>query len=75
MPLLIEDLESTGALRTGLSRQDAADTVWAINSTEVYQLMTRTRGWSPQHYQQWLTSTLCTLLLADSSQHPATTQP
>jgi AcrR family transcriptional regulator len=67
MPLLIEDLESTGTLRPGLSRQDAADTVWAVNSTEVYQLMTGTRGWSPQRYQQWLTSTLCTLLLADSS--------
>ena len=44
----------------------AAGIVWAVNSTEVYQLMTQTRGWSPQHYQQWLTSTLCMLLLADS---------
>ena len=67
MPLLIEDLESVGALRAGLSRQEAADTVWAVNSTEVYQLMTETRGWSPQHYQQWLTQTLCRLLLPDGA--------
>ena len=67
MPLLIEDLESVGALRAGLSRQEAADTVWAVNSTEVYQLMTETRGWSPQHYQQWLAQTLCRLLLPDGA--------
>jgi AcrR family transcriptional regulator len=65
MPLLIENLESAGALRAGISRQEAADTVWAVNSTEVYQLMTQTRGWSPEHYQQWLTQTLCRLLLPD----------
>jgi hypothetical protein len=63
--LLIEDLESAGALRDEISRQEGADTVWAVNSTEVYQLMTETRGWSPQHYQQWLTETLCRLLLPD----------
>ena len=67
MPLLIEDLESAGALRAGISRQEAADTVWAVNSTEVYQLMTETRGWSPEHYRQWLTRTLCRLLLPDGS--------
>ena len=66
MPLLIEDLESVGALRAGVSRQEAADTVWAVNSTEVYQLMTETRGWSPEHYQDWLTQTLCRLLLPDT---------
>ena len=55
-------MESASVLRAGLSRQDAADTVWAVNSTEVYQLMTETHGWNPQHYQQWLTETLCKLL-------------
>ena len=67
MPMLIEHLQSAGALRPGLSRQDAADTVWAVNSTEVYQLMTETRGWSPQRYQQWLTQTLGRLLLPDNA--------
>ena len=67
MPLLIEHLESAGALRAGISSQEAADTVWAVNSTEVYQLMTETRGWSPRQYQDWLTQTLCRLLLPDGS--------
>ena len=63
MPMLIEDLQAAGALRAGLSREEAADTVWAVNSTEIYQLMTQTRGWSPEQYQQWLAQTLCRLLL------------
>jgi len=68
MPLLTEHLESAGLLRGGLTRQEAADTVWAVNSTEVYQLMTETRGWSPGRYQQWLASTLIRLLLPDESE-------
>jgi len=75
MPLLIEHLETAGPLRAGISHHEAADTVWAVNSTEVYQLMTETRGWTPQHYQQWLTRTLCTLLLADPDQPPARPAP
>jgi hypothetical protein len=67
MPLLIEELEHAGALRAGISRQEAADTVWAVNSTEVYQLMIETRGWNPQRYQQWLTQALCRLLLPDGA--------
>src|SRR5579862_4177793 len=39
MPLLIEHLESTGALRADITTGEAADTVWAINSTEVYVLL------------------------------------
>jgi AcrR family transcriptional regulator len=66
MPLLIEHLESAGLLRSGLARQQAADTVWAVNSTEVYQLMTETRGWDAEQYQQWLAGTLIRLLLEDS---------
>lgn len=29
--------------------------------------MTETRGWSPEHYQQWLTQTLGRLLLPDGA--------
>jgi AcrR family transcriptional regulator len=67
MPLLIEHLESAGVMRSGMTHREAADTVWAVNSTEVYQLMTGTRGWSTAHYQRWLAGTLIRLLLADDS--------
>lgn len=67
MPLVIEHLESAGVLRSGLTHREAADTVWAINSTEVYQLMTESRGWKAAHCQQWLADTVIMLLLPDDS--------
>jgi|SRR5579871_244319 len=63
MPLLIEHLESTGALRPDLATGEAADTVWAINSTELYVLLRDQRHWTDQQYASWLTRTLTTLLL------------
>lgn len=63
MHLLIDDLQAAGALRPGLDPQLAADTVWAVSSTEVYLLLTETRGWSEKRYEAWLAATLKTLLL------------
>jgi len=64
MPLLIEHLAAAGVLRAGLTPPEAADTVWAVNSTEVYHLMTETRGWTAPQYERWLADTLIRLLLA-----------
>jgi len=63
MHLLIDDLRAAGALRDALDPQRAADTVWAVSSTEVYLLLTDTRGWSAKQYQAWLAETLKALLL------------
>lgn len=41
---------------------EAADTVWAINSTEVYLLLRDQRGWTGQQYEAWLARTLARLL-------------
>jgi len=73
MPLLIEHLKSTGALRADITAAEAADTVWAINSTEVYLLLRDQRGWSDQQYEAWLARTLARLLLdtARTEDHPS----
>jgi len=42
---------------------NAAETVWAITSAELYTLLTVDRGWSREKYEQWLASTLKKLLL------------
>jgi AcrR family transcriptional regulator len=63
MRKLVSDIRSTGRLRPDLSIVDAADTVWATNSAELYVLLTVERGWSPLRYQRWLTDTWCRLLL------------
>jgi len=51
------------ALRPGLSADDAADTIWVTASSEMYIMLTHDRGWTPDHYQQWLTDTWTNLLL------------
>ena len=63
MRKLVSDLRDAGGLRTGLSVGEAADVVWATNSPELYVMLTRERGWSPNKYEQWLGDTWCRLLL------------
>lgn len=46
------------------SRQECADTVWAIGSTEVFLLLRTRRGWDADQYQRWLHRTLADQVLA-----------
>jgi hypothetical protein len=41
----------------------AAETVWALASPEMHQLLRRTRGWSRAAYEAWLADALAALLL------------
>ncbi|MEO5875134.1 MAG: TetR/AcrR family transcriptional regulator [Streptosporangiaceae bacterium] len=50
-------------LRDGLSVEDAADTVWVLNSPELFVLLTDERGWPPERYERWLADGLCRMLL------------
>ena len=63
MRRFVRDVQGTGALRPGLSVDEAADTVWVTNSPEVYVMLTVERGWSPRRYERWLATTWQTLLL------------
>jgi AcrR family transcriptional regulator len=63
MRLLIRDIRDAGGLRTGLSVNEAADVVWALNSSELYLLLTTERGWSPRRFERWLADAWCQLLL------------
>lgn len=63
MRLLIRDIRATGGLRPGLSVDQAADVVWALNSSEMYLLLTAERGWSPRRFERWLADAWCRLLL------------
>lgn len=51
------------ALRPGLGLDEAADIVWATASSELYILLADERGWSLDHYEQWLADTWRRLLL------------
>jgi AcrR family transcriptional regulator len=64
MRKLARDLRDAGGLRLGLSVNEAADVVWAMNSSELYVLLTVERGWSPRQYERWLADSWCRLLLS-----------
>jgi len=59
---LAQILADHGVLKTGLTRQDAADLAFLIDSVEGYLLATGTLGWPPEHWERstilMLTSTL-----------------
>ncbi len=63
MRRLVRDIQDAGGLRAGLSIDEAADVVWATNSSELYVMLTVERGWTPRRYERWLADTWCRLLL------------
>ncbi len=60
---LVRNLKAADGLRDDLSIDEAADTIWATNSSELYVLLTVERGWSADRYERWLADTWCRLLL------------
>lgn len=65
MRRLARDLQQAGGLRDGVTVAEAADTIWATNSAELYLMLTDERGWSARRYERWLTDTWSRLLLPD----------
>ncbi len=63
---LVRNLQAADGLRDNLSIDEAADTIWATNSSELYVLLTVERGWSADRYERWLTDTWCRLLLRNT---------
>jgi AcrR family transcriptional regulator len=59
---LTEALATNGPLR--LPKDAATETVWALTSPELHQLLVRQRGWSHRRYTTWLARSLEALLLA-----------
>lgn len=60
---LVDALASNGPLK--LSKSEATETVWALTSPELHQLLTEARGWSRKRYAGWLADSLAALLLGD----------
>jgi AcrR family transcriptional regulator len=61
---IITFLRDAGALRPGLSHKTARDIFWMLTGGDVYRMLVRERGWSPQKYQDWLADTLVHSLLS-----------
>lgn len=63
MRTLAADLRDAGGLRSDLSTEEAADVLWATNSSELYVLLTVDGGWTPDRFERWLTDAWRRLLL------------
>jgi TetR/AcrR family transcriptional regulator of autoinduction and epiphytic fitness len=64
MEQFIHALAQHGPLRNEFDERTIIETVWALTSAEVYNLMTLDRGWSGEQYENWLAGMLTQLLLA-----------
>ena len=62
---LAETLEAKGALRPGLTVDEAADILFALVSLELYVLLTVERGWAPERWESWAACTVSDAVLAD----------
>jgi AcrR family transcriptional regulator len=65
MRLLATHLAAIGGLRPGVSVDAAADLLWLLNASDVYLLLVRERGWSPDAFEQWLAETWTRLLVPE----------
>lgn len=63
MGFFIDCLLANGPLRNRLDKLSATETLWALASAEIYNLLVIDRGWSGEEYEIWLTETLTRLLL------------
>ena len=59
--VLVDALATNGPLR--LPDNQAVETVWALTSPELHQLLTRVRHWTRRRYRDWLADSLAQLLL------------
>src|SRR2546428_3636044 len=68
---MIISLRDAKRLRLGLNHQTARDIFWMLTGRDVYRMLVRERGWSPQKYQDWLADTLVHSLLTLGRPNPA----
>lgn len=61
---LAKRIAELGALAPGVSADRARDTIWALISVQVWDLLTRVRGWSTADYQRWVGDTVAASIIA-----------
>lgn len=59
-------LGEKGAIRAGLSVEQARDVVWTLCSLAVHDLLVVERGWTAERYQEWLAGAMACALLPDA---------
>lgn len=54
---------AAGCLAEDVTEEDIRDALWIFNSAQLYGLLLRDRGWTPERYERWLTRAWTRLLL------------
>lgn len=67
---VVDWIAACGALQAGLAVDDAAGTLWALSSHDVYRALVRDRGRTPAQYEAWLVRTTSDLLLGTGPATP-----
>jgi AcrR family transcriptional regulator len=57
------ELTRRDGLRAGLTRDQAAATIWTLGHPDTYRYLTQRRGWSARRYRRWLTDALTAALV------------
>ena len=63
--VIVESLDQKKALKPGLGVDRATDSLWTLNHPDVWQLLVRERGWTPNEYEQWFGDAACAQLLRE----------
>lgn len=61
--MVVRRVAELGALSPGLSPDEARDRLWTLNSVQVWDLLTRSRGWTGDAYEAWIGDAMGTAVL------------
>lgn len=56
-------LAAVGGIRDSVSLDEAADVMWTVTSTEIYDLLVRQRRWPIDRYGRFVSETIAAALL------------
>jgi len=59
----VTTLAEKGPLRAGVDVETAIDVLWLYMAPDQYHRLVHARGWSPERFQEWMSDSLCRLLL------------
>ncbi|MFC4019254.1 TetR/AcrR family transcriptional regulator [Micromonospora sp. GCM10011542] len=66
--VVADRLAALGALRPGLSREDALDLLWFYLGETAWTALVRDRGWTLERARDWLTASATAALLPESGE-------